>query len=227
LALASIKLFYSQRLGRFPDVDPTLKMTIFIFPLIFIQICGPIFCSALLAAYFKALVIFFIAFIILSHFLAVKFFYFKGKQFYGLQRLYQDHEYAFSYQKQERGVQDSQSIFITSVATGWITSSTVWSNNLTSHSYFIAISSVTCTLAHCLCFSCLYVFTMFEELQITNSLPVTHCFPKYDDHQFVLEEKPIFNLIRICNANESCQTVQVLKTHYQPGLPDGFIENQK
>ena len=118
-----------------------------------------------LAAYFKALVLLFVAFIILSHYFAVKFFYFKGKQFRALQRLYQDHANAFSYQKQERGFQDSQSIFMTAVATGWITASTVWSNNLTSHTYFLTISSLTCTLAHCLCFSCLYIFRLLINFQ--------------------------------------------------------------
>jgi len=151
-------------------------MTVFIFPFILIHISGPIFCLALLAAYFKALVILFVAFIILSNFLAIKFFYFKGKQFQDLQRLYQDT--GNENRKQERGIQDSQSIFITAVATCWITASTVWSNNLTSNSYFLTISSLTCTLAHCLCFSCLYIFSIFDEFQITSSLPVTHCFRK-------------------------------------------------
>ena len=189
-------------------MDPTLQMTIFIFPLILIQISGPIFCLALLAAYFKALVLLFVAFIILSHYFAVKYFYFKGKQFRGLQRLYQDQADAFSYQKQERGSQDSQSIFMTAVATGWITASTVWSNNLTSNSYFLTISSLTCTLAHCLCFSCLYIFTIFDKFAITSSLPVTHCFRTQDDLD-QLEERSILSLISICHTNESCRIVQV------------------
>ncbi len=40
LSLASVKLFYSQRLGRFPDSDPSLKMVAFAAPLVVLIIAG-------------------------------------------------------------------------------------------------------------------------------------------------------------------------------------------
>jgi hypothetical protein len=40
LSLASVKLFYSQRLGRFPDSDPSLKMIVFVAPLVVLIIAG-------------------------------------------------------------------------------------------------------------------------------------------------------------------------------------------
>jgi hypothetical protein len=40
LTLASVKLFYSQRLGRFPDVDPSPALVAFVFPFVMVQIAG-------------------------------------------------------------------------------------------------------------------------------------------------------------------------------------------
>jgi hypothetical protein len=40
LTLASVKLFYSQRLGRFPDVDPSPALVAFVFPFVMVQITG-------------------------------------------------------------------------------------------------------------------------------------------------------------------------------------------
>jgi hypothetical protein len=40
LSLSSVKLFYSQRLGRSQEVDPNPKMIAFIFPFIILQNIG-------------------------------------------------------------------------------------------------------------------------------------------------------------------------------------------
>jgi hypothetical protein len=53
IILSSIKLYYSQRLGRYPDPDPTLKMILFISPFITLLIIGPLFSFVLMATYLQ------------------------------------------------------------------------------------------------------------------------------------------------------------------------------
>jgi hypothetical protein len=43
LTLASAKLFYSQRLGRFADPDPSFKMIVFVAPFIILIIAGNVY----------------------------------------------------------------------------------------------------------------------------------------------------------------------------------------
>jgi hypothetical protein len=87
--MASVKLFYSQRLGSFADVDPSPKMVMFVFPLIMLQIGGPVLSLVLLAAYFKALVVLYILFIILTQLIVLHHLYFKGKRNRNFEKLYQ------------------------------------------------------------------------------------------------------------------------------------------
>ena len=55
IILSSVKLYYSQRLGRYPDPDPTLKMTLFAIPFITLLIIGPLFSFVLMATYLQGL----------------------------------------------------------------------------------------------------------------------------------------------------------------------------
>ncbi len=89
LGMASVKLFYSQRLGIFADVDPSLKMILIVLPLILLQMMGPILSLVLLSTYFKALVILIVLFFILTQYLVMKCMYLKGKSYKYLEKLYQ------------------------------------------------------------------------------------------------------------------------------------------
>ena len=83
-ALASIKLFYLQRLGRFADHEPSLKMCIFIFPFIVGLVAGPLFSLVLIATYFQGYAIVCVALIMLANFVALNFIYLNGKQIAGV-----------------------------------------------------------------------------------------------------------------------------------------------
>lgn len=72
LSLASVKLFYSQRLGRFYDADPNLKMVLFALPFIVGLIIGPIYSLLLMAAYLQGYVFVLISTIIVANFIILK-----------------------------------------------------------------------------------------------------------------------------------------------------------
>ena len=76
LAYSSSKMFYSQRLGQFADVDPGLKNVFTIFPIVVFQITGPLFSLVLMAAYLKPYIFVCILFIILVNFIALETFVF-------------------------------------------------------------------------------------------------------------------------------------------------------
>ena len=108
--MASVKLFYSQRLGNFRDIDPSPKQLIFVLPLICLQIIGPMISLVLLAAYFKSFVLVFVLFMIAVQFLVMQFLYFKGKQIDCLEKLYQPEEEDFIEFK-VKGLQESKMLF--------------------------------------------------------------------------------------------------------------------
>jgi hypothetical protein len=53
LAMSSVKLYYSQRLGKFPVTSPSEKMIIFILPYVLLLIAGPLFTLILVTSYFQ------------------------------------------------------------------------------------------------------------------------------------------------------------------------------
>ena len=48
-----MKLFYSQRLGRFAEVEPSPKMILFAFPFAIFLIAGPLYSLVLFLSYVK------------------------------------------------------------------------------------------------------------------------------------------------------------------------------
>ena len=53
LALTSTKVFYSQRIGQFSEVDPSIRMNLLALPLIILTIAGPLYSIILIASYFR------------------------------------------------------------------------------------------------------------------------------------------------------------------------------
>jgi len=212
LTMASVKLFYSQRLGIFADVDPSLKMILFVFPLILLQIMGPMFSLVLLATYFKALVILFVIFFILTQFFVIKCLYFKGKSYKYLEELYQPEPSETNTFTQAKGREESKSVFISAVLTAWITPCIVWSNNFAHKSYFLIISSLTSTLVHALCLIFIYIQTSLDKVSFLNFAPITHCIIKkhYYLHadKVIYSNEPLLNIIQICKTNNFCPIIQ-------------------
>jgi len=207
LALTSVKLFYSQRLGRFPDVDPSLQMIAFVFIFILLQITGPLFSLVLLASYFKGYVILFVVFVIAANFIVLNFIFDKGNQ-ETLRKLYEYERNLSPAREKEKLMQDSKTTLITAILTSWVTTCTVWSNNFINKSYFLLLSSFTSTVAFMICLSCIYIYTAFEEISSKSLAPITHCFLKLENDLQIGKvnfcNKSVLNLLNICGANEYC-----------------------
>ena len=77
LALSSTKLFFSQRLGRFTDVDPAFTHWITLLPIVSVQIMGPLLSLVLMAAYFRLYIFACIGGIVLINSLVLAIFVFK------------------------------------------------------------------------------------------------------------------------------------------------------
>jgi hypothetical protein len=86
--LASVKLFYTQRLGRFYDADPNLKMILFVLPFIIALTAGPTYSLILMATYLKGFVFASISMIIVANFCIFKFLDSKNWIFPDTQKLY-------------------------------------------------------------------------------------------------------------------------------------------
>jgi len=57
LALNSTKLYFSQRIGKFLTVAPTIPMTLYVIPAITLQLLMPLFSLVIMAAYLKGFVL--------------------------------------------------------------------------------------------------------------------------------------------------------------------------
>jgi hypothetical protein len=203
-----------------PDVEPSLKMIIFVLPLIIIQIIGPLLSMVLLAAYFKAAVTFFIAFIILVQIFANWFLFIKGPQYLILKKLYKTEDNTTYFQDEELQLQESRSILIIAVLTSWITTCTVWSNNFSYQSFFLITSSVISFIVHTLGLSSIYIYTNFGELSLTSLAPMTHCFLREENISqnmtfMNFSKNNIFNLIRLCSNSDPCEPIQRLCLEFE------------
>ncbi len=175
-----MRLFYSQRLGRFPDVDPSFKLIAFVFPLVMLQITGSAASLVLSAAYLKEVVIALIVFHIVAQFIILTCVLLKG-----------------------RPISDNQTnVFWTAVFTAWMSPCTVWENNLISKSYFLLVSSSTSIIIHCFSLISISLYISFGDLS-SSSAPIFHC---HNTTQIEMKNVTLTNqfLINICQSNDSC-----------------------
>ena len=182
LSLSSIKLFYSQRLGRYPEIDPSLKMMAFAFPFVAVLIAGPLCSLVIAAAYLKGWVIVFIGLIITCHTLALNLPSLQDRLFPFLFFLYAKYpSYTSSPGQPAREANDARSILFTANCTSWISPCTVWINTFMVKSYFLIFSSSVCSACHLLGLLTVYLYSMFAQLTPTDHAPVSHCFTSIDE----------------------------------------------
>jgi hypothetical protein len=180
LVLSSVKLFYSQRLGEYLDVDPSIKMIIFAALPITLQLLFPLFSLILMAAYSKVYVTVCTAMIILANAFMLNCKCLKPKLYFGIWNLYSGSE-ENKFKKQK----ESEDIFYTAIFTSWILPCTVWANSFRSMSYFLIVNSLTTLLGHAVGIIFVFILTYCEVLKMdpleTKNVPITHCFKKEDN----------------------------------------------
>ena len=143
ITFSAIKLFYSQRLGRYPDYDPSIKMIAFVALPVMILISGPLTSVVCMAAYFHEKVFACILIIIVVNASVLKSPCLEDKlyPYTYLSNLYESYELeAVPEDVKTRAKQDKEAILITALFTSWISPCTVWANNIKCNSYFLLVS---------------------------------------------------------------------------------------
>jgi len=144
ITFSAIKLFYSQRLGRYPDYDPSIKMIAFVALPVMILIAGPLTSVVCMAAYFQEKVFACILIIIVVNASVLKSPCLEDKlyPYTYLSNLYESYELeAVPEDVKTRAKQDKEAILITALFTSWISPCTVWANNIKCNSYFLLVSN--------------------------------------------------------------------------------------
>jgi ankyrin repeat protein len=184
LSLASVRLFYSQRLGKYREPDPSIlsKQTLIAIP---ICIQNAIYLSAwiFLSAYVKVHVLWCICIVIFLNFVAIQNFVFRLNS----------SELVFDAMlngvPEGQWESESRKIFNTAIFTSWISPYTVWANNKpieilkkrlgksNMSKYFLLISNATTsiTLIIILSIYCYGVFSV-DNFDVANNPPLAHCF---------------------------------------------------
>jgi ankyrin repeat protein len=184
LSLASVRLFYSQRLGKYREPDPSIlsKQTLIAIP---ICIQNAIYLSAwiFLTAYVKVHVLWCICLVIFLNFVAIQTFVFRLNS----------SELVFDAMlngvKEGQWESESRKIFYTAIFTSWISPYIVWTNNKpieilkkrlgksNMSKYFLLISNATTsiTLIIILSIYCYGVFSV-DDFDVANNPPLAHCF---------------------------------------------------
>ena len=122
LALASTKLFYSQRIGCLSVLDPSPAMIAPVLLCALLMLLGPLFCSLLFVCYFPGIVCFLlVGIIILTQFLVSKLLYFCCKS----KKIVIDHFYQGT---KDEGSTECDLVLAISAVTSWIAPITVWIN---------------------------------------------------------------------------------------------------
>jgi len=144
IAFTTVKLFYSQRLGRFAEIKPSINMVLFVFPFAVFLIAGPVFTLIIFASYVKLGIILVIVILTVLASLLV------SKCLISRQRNFGKENAPISYEFKEIAAGQQKGILIITALTSWITPCIVWTNNFVAKSYFLVSSSATSILAHAL-----------------------------------------------------------------------------
>jgi hypothetical protein len=169
ITFSSIKLFYSQRLGRYLDLDPTMKMIVFVALPVILLIAGPLATVVCMATYFKEKVIAYIMIMIALNAIVMKCFWsipssspYKSCETMNIREKY--------YEKQMK--QDQETLLNTAIFTSWICPCSVWFYK----SNFLLMSSIMNLLGHITGVASILILISSAELPLSDNPPITHCF---------------------------------------------------
>ena len=169
LALASAKLFYSQRLGCLSIMEPSLKMIFPVFVLALLMLLGPLLCLSLFASYFPKAVFLPILITISLQFTITKMVYFWKDKNAIIEQFYAN--------KYEHGTKECHLIMGISAMTSWIAPCTVWINRkLPGKQKHLIVSSLLTVSAYLMTLLSLGLLAANSNLNEMENPPVLHCF---------------------------------------------------
>jgi len=144
ITFSSIKLFYSQRLGRHRDYDPSMKMMVVAALPVMFLIAGPLASLVCLASYFQDKVIVFIIVTTGINVMFLSSLYLKDELCPSIKSSYASYELnEVTEDDEKRAREDCQAIFLSAIFTTWISPCTVWANDIGKKSHFLLVSSAT------------------------------------------------------------------------------------
>ena len=187
LTLSSAKLFYSQRLGRYADVDPPMKNLACIFPLILIQNIGFLIIWIVISAYLQGYAVLCVLFVMVVVCMALK-----------LTNLYSEIETVDAVLDgipTGKRSKETRKVFAIAILTSWVAPCSVMTNNKLNKqaerrfkpeskkclklapSRFLCITSISSIIGMliCLLVTCT-VISLCNILAIDKNPPVIHCF---------------------------------------------------
>ena len=179
LVLSSTRLFYSQRLGKYQELDPSMPMILFVLVFIVGLITGPLCNLVLMSSYYQEGVIIFISLNILSHLFNATAF---KKELLEYVKILYGHTNTKYLQKEkeknELGKVHLDEMIIRAIFTSWISPCTVMSNNDVHKSKFLIVSGRTSFIGHLFGLISVIFFALYADLSQQQNPPITHCFKK-------------------------------------------------
>jgi ankyrin repeat protein len=204
LAIASAKLYFSQRLGGHSDPDPTLKMVGCIMPIILFFLSGLLYSLVFVATYIQGYILLTITSVIgLNGFiLFIK--YFQKNKREELRRFFYPTD-------AQQGKKESGFVFFTAVLTSWISSCSVWANTFGQETWFLFLSSSTSIAVYVIHIITIGISEKLGFLIPTENPPITRCFnelQKYNSSKYRLflnQNNTLLDIFKVCNNYDECQ----------------------
>jgi ankyrin repeat protein len=204
LAIASAKLYFSQRLGKFSDPDPTLKMLAGIMPIILLFLSGLLYSLVFVATYIQGYILLTISSVIVLNGFILFFKYFQKKKREVLRKVFYPTD-------EQQGKKESGFVFFTAVLTSWIAPCSIWANILGQKTWFLLISSSSCIVVYFVNIITIGVFEKLEYIIPTENPPVTRCFHEIDRYNsskyrlFFSQNSTLLDIFKVCNNQDECQ----------------------
>jgi hypothetical protein len=203
LSIASAKLYFSQRLGKFSDSDPTIKMLVWIMPINIIFLSGFLYSLVFVDSYIQAYILLTITSIIgLNGFILFLKYFQKNKR----EALRRD----FYPRDEQHGKKESGYIFITAVLTSWISPCSIWSNTFGQKTWFLFYSSSICIIVYFINIITIGIFEKFGFCFPTENHPITRCFEDADKFNssyrlFFSKSETLLDIFKVCNNYDECK----------------------
>jgi ankyrin repeat protein len=141
LALASCRLFYSQRLGTFSEPDPSLKMILIILIPIICLISGILYSFIFITIFYEWISLVLIVVTLWANYFILKRIYLRAPE------IEKNIDCLYNKQK-EYGTKEINNLFWMSIFTAWVSPCSVWTNNLSSKSWFLLFSTSITVAVH-------------------------------------------------------------------------------
>ena len=162
--MSSTNLYYSQRLGKYSEVNPTIPMQLIILPIIMVQQLMPLFSLVLMATHFRENVLVCVLVILVANFLVLESPCLK-------KNIFRDIIFAFYDDQDELGKEERDTIFWKAVLTSWVAPCTFWKNS----SYFLIVQSLTTMCLDALGIVATLLYDYHADWSKIVYPPVIHC----------------------------------------------------